>query len=241
MARAKVSAEDRIIVIPKPQMTALTYGIVGTAPYVQHRFGVETLKGIKEDQEKGAAKGKKKGAAREPKDFNKCYEDCFYWGKEPGKKEKPWHGIPIAAIRSAMISACRISKSVAMTQAKLLVFIRPEGFDIHDGTPLMKLVGEVTRHEGKVNLRSGDKRTIDIRVRPLWLPGWRATVTIRFDSNFITTDSVGNLLELAGENVGVGEGRPDSPASNGCGWGTFRVEHEKGCVIHEEPRRKNAK
>jgi hypothetical protein len=33
-----------------------------------------------------------------------------------------------------------------------------------------------------------------------------------------------NLMLRAGQQVGIGEGRPDSPNSNGLGWGRFALD-----------------
>ena len=38
------------------------------------------------------------------------------------------------------------------------------------------------------------------------------------------TQDVTNLLMRVGQQVGIGEGRPDSKNSAGMGWGTFNVE-----------------
>ena len=52
---------------------------------------------------------------------------------------------------------------------------------------------------------------------------WEADLTVEFDADTITAESVVNLLDRAGRQVGVGEGRPFSKNSNGQGWGTFSV------------------
>jgi hypothetical protein len=63
----------------------------------------------------------------------------------------------------------------------------------------------------------------DIRVRPMWRK-WALNVVLRFDADQFTTSDVVNLLSRAGEQVGIGEGRPFSKSSNGLGFGTFTVE-----------------
>ncbi len=59
--------------------------------------------------------------------------------------------------------------------------------------------------------------------RPCWDPGWEADLVIEFDADFLNEEEVTNLLYRAGRQVGIGEGRPMSPKSNGCGWGRFDV------------------
>jgi hypothetical protein len=56
---------------------------------------------------------------------------------------------------------------------------------------------------------------------------WGCTLRIRFDADQFTVDDVMNLLERAGQQVGIGEGRPNSPNSFGMGWGTFTAVSEK--------------
>ena len=67
-----------------------------------------------------------------------------------------------------------------------------------------------------------DNGVIDIRVRPMWRTWW-ADVTIEFDGDMISPESVVNLLDRAGRQVGIGEGRPFSKNSSGMGWGRFAV------------------
>jgi hypothetical protein len=73
------------------------------------------------------------------------------------------------------------------------------------------------------SLVRNDNGGADIRVRPMWRE-WEADVTLEFDADMITPESVINLLDRAGRQVGIGEGRPFSKDSVGQGWGTFRVK-----------------
>jgi hypothetical protein len=65
----------------------------------------------------------------------------------------------------------------------------------------------------------------DLRIRAMWKPGWQAKPRIKYDAGMISKDSVTALLRRAGEQVGIGEGRPDSSASDGAGmgWGAFKI------------------
>jgi hypothetical protein len=53
---------------------------------------------------------------------------------------------------------------------------------------------------------------------------WSVVARVKFDADMLSIESLANLLSRAGQQVGVGEGRPGSKNSNGCGWGTFTVE-----------------
>ena len=108
-----------------------------------------------------------------------------------------------------------------MTRAKLSIFCEADGHDADDGTPLVKITkGKPRYHESLVRNASG---VCDIRPRPMWAPGWQAKVRIRFDADQFEVDDMANLLMRAGQQVGIGEGRPDSKKSCGMGWGLFEV------------------
>jgi hypothetical protein len=51
-------------------------------------------------------------------------------------------------------------------------------------------------------------------------------VTVQFDADMITAQSIVNLLDRAGKQVGIGAGRPFSKKSVGQGWGTFSVDQQ---------------
>lgn len=187
------------------------FQIVGVAPYVQHKFSAKAKNKIKETQEAGAtARGKKQ---REAKDFERVYQEAIHYSADG------WIGIPASAFRNAMISACR-TIGYKMTHAKLAVFVDADGFDRDDGTPLVRIHGEP---ECNISPARNDNGSIDLRARPMWREGWIAKVRLSFDADMFTVEDVANLLQRAGLQVGIGEGRPDSKNSPGCGWGTFDI------------------
>jgi hypothetical protein len=53
---------------------------------------------------------------------------------------------------------------------------------------------------------------------------WSADITLRWDADQLTLVDVANLLDRAGLQVGIGEGRADSKKSTGMGWGSFKVK-----------------
>lgn len=205
------------VFIQAPRFSTVAFCIVGTSPYVQHKFSVKAREQLRRDQEAGQAS--RKGKKREPKDFTKLFERAQY------RSTEGWRGIPAAAIRNALISACRLV-GFHMSKAKLSIFVEPDGFDAEDGTPLVRITkGEPIYHESYVRNESG---VVDLRARPMWLPGWEAHVRIRFDADLFTVEDVADLLLRAGQQVGIGEGRPDSPRSCGMGWGLFTIKEQAG-------------
>lgn len=210
MAFAK--KQETVAVIKAANIVRTTIRIKGTAPFVQNKFSLKARLKMMSDMATSAAEKKGK-AAREPRN----YDDDFKQAQHVSIAG--WNGIPCPAFRAAMIDACR-TVGMVMTRAKMSVFVIPDGFDKDDGTPLVKLIaGAPERTESLVR---NDNGGADIRIRPMWRE-WEADVTVEYDEDMITGESVINLLDRAGRQVGVGEGRPFSKNSVGQGWGTFAV------------------
>ena len=201
--------------ISAPNMKIAVIKIQGSDPLVMNKFSEKAKQEMIDKQKGGSTSGSKK--KREAKDFDLLYRLACHVAPEG------WYGIPAAAFRNAMISSCRLVGYV-MTRAKLSIFIIPDGFDKDDKTPLVKIThGEPHRYDAAVRLETG---VCDIRSRPMWDPGWEATVQIRFDADQLTLKDVYNLLYRAGLQIGICEGRNDSKKSNGQGWGSFVLVSE---------------
>lgn len=197
--------------ITPPRLRTATIPIVGVTPYVQHAFSEKQRKQMEETQRAGQqARGRK---TRAPKDFDAVYEAAKHLAKDG------WCGIPAPAFRNAMISACRLI-GFKMTHAKLSVWVEADGIDAKDGTPLVRIIGTPRIHEAAARNASG---VADIRWRPMW-EQWAADVRVTWDEDQFSATDVMNLMLRAGLQVGIGEGRPDSPNSNGLGWGRFEVK-----------------
>lgn len=210
MAYAKKTEE--VATIKPANIVRTTLRVKGTAPFVQNKFSFKAKQKMMSDMAKTAAEKKGK-AARDPRN----YDDDFLQAQHISTAG--WNGIPCPAFRAAMIDACR-TVGLVMTKAKMSVFVLPDGFDKDDGTPLVRLLAG--KPEKTESLVRNDNGGADIRIRPMWRE-WEADVTVEFDADMITPDSVINLLDRAGRQVGVGEGRPFSKNSVGQGWGTFTV------------------
>jgi hypothetical protein len=206
----------RGITIPAPRIQVIRFDVCGDSPYVQQRFSQKAAEQIKATQEAGSAGKSKK--ARPKKDFQQCYRDALHESTEG------WYGFPASAIRSAMISACRLVQ-FKMTLAKLSVFVAADGYDKVDGIPLVRITkGKPHYSEHWVRLPNG---SIDLRARPMWDPGWEATITIRYDEDQFTAGDIANLLARVGGQVGIGEGRADSRDGAGMGWGSFKIANRE--------------
>lgn len=198
--------------IPAPNIQRIVFSIVGTAPLVIARFSAKAMQMMMEKQAAGSTV--KKGKAREAKNFDDVFNEARHVSTEG------WDGIHAGAFRNGMISACRLV-GFKMTLAKLSVFIEAEGFDRVDGTPLVRIIADAPPERLDLPARNATG-VIDIRTRPMWRE-WGAKVKIRYDGDQFSEIDVANLLARVGEQVGIGEGRPDSRMSAGVGWGTFRL------------------
>lgn len=199
------------VAIKAPNIQTAEIDIEGVTPLVQNKFSAKAKAKMMDAMAAGStAKSKKTRDARD-------YDDDFLQAQHVS--EEGWNGLPAPAFRSAMISACRLV-GFQMTKAKLSLFVMHDGIDAEDGTPLVKLKADAPeRHEALVRMNF---TSTDIRIRPMWRK-WGATVRVQWDADQFTFADVVNLMDRAGLQVGIGEGRPDSKTSTGMGWGQFRV------------------
>lgn len=207
----KKKTDDAAVTITPPRLEQATLTIVGTAPLVQLKFSEKARNEMLAKQRAGGTAAKTKKSARDT-------DDDFMQAQHIS--EDGWNGIPATAFKAAMVDACRLV-GMEMTRAKMALFVVPDGIDADDGTPLVRLIADAPeQHIASVRNATG---VADVRVRPMWRR-WKANVTIRFDADVLTGEQVVNLLNRAGMQIGVGEGRPFSKKSVGMGWGTFEVE-----------------
>jgi hypothetical protein len=206
------SGAKRIVIAPLNFQT-IRCRVEGTAPFVQLRFSQKARQTIRDKMESGTRATKKDRQAR---DFAADYEASMY------ESDSGQRGIPAPAFRNSCIRACALV-GFQMTTAKCSIFFEADGYDKYDRTPLVYIEnGEPHQYEAMVRNATG---VVDLRVRAMW-ETWSAVLTIRFDADQFSASDVVNLLNRAGQQVGVGEGRPFSKNSNGTGFGTFRVVTE---------------
>ncbi|MCK5552498.1 MAG: hypothetical protein KAJ09_05075 [Deltaproteobacteria bacterium] len=209
--KEKVVELKQSVTITPPNFGLAQLTLVGTAPLVLHRFFKKAE--IMATHQAGSQQAKK-GKKKDPRNFEAEYESAKHIS------EDGWAGVPAAAFRKGMISACRII-GFKMTLAKLGVFIKADGVEREDGQPLVR----ITKGKPEMNVSPVRNATgvIDLRARPMWRT-WEIDVVIEFDADMFTLQDVVNLMSRVGSQVGIGEGRPDSKSSAGVGWGTFKVK-----------------
>ena len=200
-----------VVTISPPKFERIGLRLVGTAPYMQARFSAKAMQAMKSKMEAGPTA--RKGGRKDARDFDDDFRAAQHIAADG------WNGVPAAALRNACIDVCRMV-GFKMTHARMSIFVEADGFDKVDGTPLVRLDA---REPERVDMATRNATGVaDIRVRPMWRE-WALNVVIRFDADQFTTSDVVNLISRAGEQVGIGEGRPFSKSSNGLGFGTFTV------------------
>ena len=210
--KTETEAPKERITIPEPKFRIATFILRGNAPYVSNKFSEEARNIMRAKQAAGSQA--KKGGKREPKDFQKNYEQSMHTTAS-GKQ-----GVPATCFRQAMVSACRIV-GFKMTLAKLALFIEPDDIDADDSSPLVMFTkGEPKYFEAFTRNETG---VADIRARGKWDAGWEIKLRVNYDADMFEERDVRNLLARVGVQVGIGAGRPDSKTSCGQGWGTFEV------------------
>ncbi len=212
---ATKNEETKHVVIPAARFGHALFEIEGSAPLVIHRFSAKVKEQMKQKMEMGKAAGSRKN--REAKATDELFQEARYISKQG------WDGFHAASIRNAMISACRLV-GFKMTLAKMSIFVEADGWDAKERQiPLIRIYGEAAKQEDMARVETGQPY---VTVRAAFYE-WKAKIRIRWDEDQFTLQDVTNLLSRVGQQVGVCEGRPDSPNSCGMGWGLFEVAQSK--------------
>lgn len=207
--------KSQSVQISGPNIQTAQFTIEGTAPLVIKRFSAKAKQGMMDKMEAGstAKKGKKRDAA----DFKAMFNEARYIAPEG------WDGFNVASVRCALISACRLV-GFKMTLAKLSVFVEADGRDKQEPEfGLIRIYGKPRQLESIARVETG-QAYVTIRA---CFDEWKAKIRIRFDADQFTLTDISNLLARVGQQVGIGEGRPDSKNSTGMGWGTFNIVNER--------------
>lgn len=210
---AKKTEKKEMVTISPPNFQRIRLTLEGTAPLMQARFSAKAMQLMMAKMAAGSTA--KKGGKKVARDFDEDFQQAMHISEEG------WIGVHAAALRNACIDVCRMV-GFKMTHAKMSIFVEPDGIDTVDGQPLIKLEAEPPEKTAMaVRLATG---VADIRIRPMWRK-WQLNVVFRYDADQFTSSDVVNLVARAGEQVGIGEGRPYSKQSNGMGYGTFRIKN----------------
>lgn len=196
--------------------------VQGTAPLMPHRFWKQIQLQEKMAGKAGVGKGKP------PRDYEReALESLYFVGRRPKSwqdlqknHEKYRYGFSLMAVKNSLVaSAIDVAKTADLPQTRLrrwLWVTAPPGDQIEiisQAPPALDI--RPARNDGK-------SRSIDLRSRPMFAPGWESTFTVAFDCDQISTDQMLKLIAAAGANNGWGEMRPAGVKSSGT-FGTFEI------------------
>lgn len=123
--------------------------------------------------------------------------------------------IPPTGIKKAMLTASSLLKlptGARKGQLRQSIFVDGQSIPIKFESMQPRL--DMVR-------TSGMNRTPDVRFRPQF-DNWSATFVLSYSVDIISLDLVLNLLERAGDGVGIGEWRPEKDGTNG----RFKIDPE---------------
>ena len=120
--------------------------------------------------------------------------------------------IPATQIKSALIEAGKLVKGKVGSATKSMknivagmFLVTPEQILIHNYTDIDK--------------RSAVNRNVKARVitvRPKWDTGWTAEFILKIKIDTLTEDMIKNIIQYAGEYIGIGSFRPTNNGEFGC-------------------------
>ena len=179
----------------------LRFGIRGTAPLIQHNW---SEKGLSMMRLTAAERRKKPKVARNPEAEA---EEAMY------RTEDGSPGVPILAIKSALISAAHKDLGIEKTLVKKSLF-----FPCADANKCVPLISEEQPICREDIVRIGANQT-DLRYRPEFAQ-WRVVIECEVDTEALSQQDVVNLVNRAGFGVGIGEWRPEK----GGEYGRFEID-----------------
>ena len=219
MAKAKAQ-ETTKVEIPAVALETIQVPIRGLdGPLVCHNWSVKAISAMLAKQMGSKLAGK------QPKNPDENYRECLYHATDGG------YGFPAVAFKAAMVRASKGINGMDMIGTRQMLFVVPDceenrefSVPLKTGdvthriqTPLVRLIGEPTMRMDMVRLNG---KTADVRFRAQFV-AWEAVLTIRHLTDRITSQEVVNLVNLAGNTVGVGEGRPEK--SSDMTWGRWQI------------------
>ena len=222
MARqTKKTAQTARVEIPAVQMQTIEIPIKGLdGPLVCHNWSLKAIEDMLRRQLGDKVNSK------QPKDPEATFQQSLYLATNGT------YGFPATAFKSALVRASKGIDGMDMVGTRQMLFvvadceeIREFSVPLADGntfshtiqTPLVSILGEPTMRMDMVRLNG---KTADVRFRGEFKE-WEAVLTIRHLADRISKKEVANLVNLAGNTVGVGEGRPEKGSD--MTWGRWEV------------------
>jgi hypothetical protein len=175
--------------------------VKGLSPYMQHRM----------DDVKLGEWERNRGQIMEREDVN--HEDIVraeyhsYYNKETGE-----YYIPKEHFKGALIDASKAMKAKVGGATKSMKMVVAGQFRIVEEQII--LPGRYDAIDKRSAVNNAVKARV-IVVRPKWT-AWQVQFTLAIRNDTITKEQITLLLEIAGNNVGIGSYRPTASGEFGC-------------------------
>lgn len=207
MAVSMKKANDGVSIIPiKTDVVAVN--IVGTSPFIMHRFAFKAWQELLMPSQKKNAAAKAESLKHDP--LNE-YRECLYKNRDDATPTL-FH-VPTAMLQEAIASAALDMPGA--TKSSVSRWVSVQG-DIDAGTLCLYGVPELYT----TMVRSSDmNHTPDVRTRPIFRKWAIRHLMVTFKEDPLNKPAIMNLLGAAGQIVGCGDWRPQKGGS----MGKFRV------------------
>jgi hypothetical protein len=193
---------ETVVQLKPMNVQSIAVEIEGISPLIQHQW---SEKARRQMREKGLGKKTKDRSVRDADDE----AEAATYRTKSGK-----FGVPLLAIKSALISAAHKDIGIEKTLVRKGFFIRStDGDDVLE----MNCSDPIVR-EDQVRVGMG---AADLRYRPCF-EEWAVPLVIDYDADLLRPDDIVNLLDRAGFGVGICEWRPEK----GGEFGRFRVKRQ---------------
>ena len=189
---------DKITLKPIKTETLLVT-IEGTSPLIQHQWSEKAREMMR------AKKAGKKTKTREACNPQEEAESATYRTADGG------FGVPVTAIKGALVSAAHKDIGVEKTLIRKSLFIKCD--DANNVLPMTCSEPRIREDHVKVGMSQAD-----LRYRPEFTE-WEVPLLIEYNTDNLTPGDIINLLNLAGFGVGICEWRPEK----GGDCGRFQV------------------
>lgn len=178
----------------------ITVRIVGKTPLVTHQFPKKGLRQIRDKKMGVKTKTREKCDPEE-----ECRQATYFLSDGT-------YGFPAPTIRKAIVAAAHRDIGIEKTVVRKGLFV------LADESFLCRIECESgpKMREDVVRVGMG---SADLRYRPEFFP-WAIQFTIEYDTDWLTAETIVNLIERAGFGIGIGEWRPQCDGE----LGRFAVE-----------------
>lgn len=201
----KAATGAQTITLNPLKLEVLRLRVVGDTELIVHAWSEKAKKEMLAAQQK-------KPKTREIRNPEQEYLDSMY----PIPEEKGGgYGFPALALNGAIVEVAH-NKRTGIEKTLVRQAIRVNGDVRHNNMWLCRIHGTPEMREDMVRVGMG---TADLRYRANYFP-WHMDLTVTYDADLVTADTVVNLLNRAGFGCGIGEWRPQKDGQSG----TFHVE-----------------